>query len=317
MVKPPVDLATAAGRPAAQHLDPRGRCGDRRPSAGDSWFRCTAIRARPMPVTQFDMKFVEEAGLVKFDFLGLKTLSVLRKACRSAWPRARASASIWTRCDRPGMTEAKNAYQAAGRRASTVGVFQLESEGMRRTLKAVKPTNFGDIIALVSLYRPGPMDNIPLFIAPQARASQSRSNIRIQKLEGILKETYGIIVYQEQVMQAAQVMAGYSSRARPTCCAAPWARRCKPKWTKQRRRCSSMAATERFGSSKRRCSQRTVRLDRQVRRLRLQQVTRSGLRAAGLSDRVAERRITPQEFYAASMCFDMHQSDKLAMCLRR
>ena len=91
---------------------------------------------------------------------------------------------------------------------NTVGVFQLESEGMRRTLKAVKPTNFGDIIALVSLYRPGPMDNIPLF--GQRKAGLVPIEYPHEKLEGILAETYGIFVYQEQVMQAAQVLAGYS-----------------------------------------------------------------------------------------------------------
>src|SRR3954462_8259541 len=93
-------------------------------------------------------------------------------------------------------------------RADTVGVFQLESEGMRRTLAAVKPTGFGDIIALVSLYRPGPMDNIPAF----GDRKNGRAPIEYPHplLEQILAETYGIFVYQEQVMQAAQLLAGYS-----------------------------------------------------------------------------------------------------------
>jgi DNA polymerase-3 subunit alpha len=93
-------------------------------------------------------------------------------------------------------------------RGDTVGVFQLESEGMRRTLAAVKPTSFEDIIALVSLYRPGPMDNIPMFGARK----NGREPIEYPHpmLETVLKETYGIFVYQEQVMQAAQVLAGYS-----------------------------------------------------------------------------------------------------------
>src|SRR3546814_3998744 len=90
-------------------------------------------------------------------------------------------------------------------RGDTVGVFQLESEGMRRTLSVVKPTSFGDIIALVALYRPGPMDNIPLFGARK----NGREAIAYPHplLEGILAETYGIFVYQEQVMQAAQILA--------------------------------------------------------------------------------------------------------------
>ncbi|GAA4739618.1 DNA polymerase III subunit alpha [Sphingomonas daechungensis] len=154
-----------------------------------------------MPVTQFDMKYVEAAGLVKFDFLGLKTLSVLKEAERLLAEQGievEFSTLTW---DDPDVYELLQ-------RGDTVGVFQLESEGMRRTLAAVRPTNFGDIIALVSLYRPGPMDNIPMF--------GDRKNGRAElayphpMLEEVLKETYGIFVYQEQVMQAAQVLAGYS-----------------------------------------------------------------------------------------------------------
>ena len=154
-----------------------------------------------MPVTQFDMKYVEAAGLVKFDFLGLKTLSVLKEAqCLLAKTGQSVdyAALLW---DDPAVYDLLQ-------RGDTVGVFQLESEGMRRTLSAVRPTGFGDIIALVSLYRPGPMDNIPMF--------GDRKNGRAElayphpMLVDVLKETYGIFVYQEQVMQAAQVLAGYS-----------------------------------------------------------------------------------------------------------
>jgi len=154
-----------------------------------------------MPVTQFDMKFVETAGLVKFDFLGLKTLSVLKEARRLLALRGIDVDLDTLAWDDPGVYELLQ-------RGDTVGVFQLESEGMRRTLSAVKPTNFGDIIALVALYRPGPMDNIPLFGARK----NGRESIAYPHplLEGILAETYGIFVYQEQVMQAAQILAGYS-----------------------------------------------------------------------------------------------------------
>jgi DNA polymerase-3 subunit alpha len=154
-----------------------------------------------MPVTQFDMKYVEAAGLVKFDFLGLKTLSVLKEAQRLLGQTGQSvdyAALLW---DDPAVYDLLQ-------RGDTVGVFQLESEGMRRTLSAVRPTAFGDIIALVSLYRPGPMDNIPMF--------GDRKNGRAElayphpMLVDVLKETYGIFVYQEQVMQAAQVLAGYS-----------------------------------------------------------------------------------------------------------
>ncbi len=154
-----------------------------------------------MPVTQFDMKYVEAAGLVKFDFLGLKTLSVLKEA-------QRLLAEQEVEVDFAALPWDDPAVYELLQRGDAVGVFQLESEGMRRTLAAVRPTGFGDIIALVALYRPGPMDNIPLF--------GDRKNGRVPidtphpLLEEILKETYGIFVYQEQVMQAAQLLAGYS-----------------------------------------------------------------------------------------------------------
>jgi len=154
-----------------------------------------------MPVTQFDMKYVEAAGLVKFDFLGLKTLSVLKEA-------ERLLAEQGIEVDFAKLHwEDEEVYELL-QRGDTVGVFQLESEGMRRTLAAVRPTNFGDIIALVSLYRPGPMDNIPMF----GDRKNGRAEIAYPHpmLEEVLKETYGIFVYQEQVMQAAQVLAGYS-----------------------------------------------------------------------------------------------------------
>lgn len=154
-----------------------------------------------MPVTQFDMKYVEGAGLVKFDFLGLKTLSVLKKAIDLLAARGVVVDLDALEWDDEGV------YKLL-QKGDTVGVFQLESEGMRRTLSAVRPSNFGDIIALVSLYRPGPMDNIPMF----GRRKNGQEEIAYPHplLEGILSETYGIFVYQEQVMQAAQILAGYS-----------------------------------------------------------------------------------------------------------
>ncbi len=155
-----------------------------------------------MPVTQFDMKYAEAAGLVKFDFLGLKTLSVLQRALDLIEARE------GHRPDLDALGWDDEAVYALLQKGDTVGVFQLESEGMRRTLAAVKPTGFGDIIALVSLYRPGPMDNIPLF------GDRKNGRVAIEfphpLLSSILSETYGVFVYQEQVMQAAQVLAGYS-----------------------------------------------------------------------------------------------------------
>ena len=154
-----------------------------------------------MPVTQFDMKYVEAAGLVKFDFLGLKTLSVLKEG-------QRLLAEQGVNVDFGALPWDDPAVYELLQRGDAVGVFQLESEGMRRTLSAVRPTSFGDIIALVALYRPGPMDNIPLF------GDRKNGRVAIEYphplLEGILAETYGIFVYQEQVMQAAQLLAGYT-----------------------------------------------------------------------------------------------------------
>jgi DNA polymerase-3 subunit alpha len=154
-----------------------------------------------MPVTQFDMKYVEAAGLVKFDFLGLKTLSVLKEGQRLLAEQGVEADFGKLPWDDPAVYELLQ-------RGDAVGVFQLESEGMRRTLSAVRPSNFADIIALVALYRPGPMDNIPLF------GDRKNGRVPIEYphplLEGILAETYGIFVYQEQVMQAAQLLAGYS-----------------------------------------------------------------------------------------------------------
>jgi DNA polymerase-3 subunit alpha len=154
-----------------------------------------------MPVTQFNMKWVEQAGLVKFDFLGLKTLTVLATAVEQV--RARGHDIDLSRIpldDRPS-------YELLAR-GETVGVFQVEGQGMRRALVDMRPDRFEDIIALVALYRPGPMANIPTYCA-RKRGSEAPDYIH-PKLEPILRETFGVIIYQEQVMQIAQVLAGYS-----------------------------------------------------------------------------------------------------------
>ena len=153
------------------------------------------------PVTQFDMKYVEAAGLVKFDFLGLKTLSVLKECQRLLVEQGIEVDFGALRWDDAAVFDLLQC-------GDTVGVFQVESEGMRRTLSAVKPTRFEDIVALNALYRPGPMDNIPMF--GRRKNGQEPIEYPHPLLEGILKETYGIFVYQEQVMQAAQILAGYS-----------------------------------------------------------------------------------------------------------
>jgi DNA polymerase III subunit alpha len=154
-----------------------------------------------MPVTQFNMKWVEQAGLVKFDFLGLKTLTVLQTAVALA-----RKSGIEIDLAAIPLDDEKTYDMLA--RAEAVGIFQLESQGMRRALLDMRPDRFEDIIALVALYRPGPMANIPTYCARKHRMEEP--DYIHPKLEPILRETFGVIVYQEQVMQAAQILAGYS-----------------------------------------------------------------------------------------------------------
>jgi DNA polymerase-3 subunit alpha len=154
-----------------------------------------------MPVTQFSMKWVEQAGLVKFDFLGLKTLTVLKTAVDLLAQRG-------VELDLSAIPlDDRKTYDLLSR-AEAVGIFQLESQGMRRALLDMRPDRFEDIIALVALYRPGPMANIPTYCLRKHGLEQP--DYIHPKLEEILKETFGVIVYQEQVMQAAQILAGYS-----------------------------------------------------------------------------------------------------------
>ncbi len=156
-----------------------------------------------LPVTQFNMAWVEQAGLVKFDFLGLKTLTVIERA--SEIIRQVEGESDFD-INRIPLNDEKT-YQLMAR-GETVGVFQLESEGMRDVLRRMEPDCIEDIIAVVALYRPGPMENIPKYCA--IKKGEEQPDYMHPKLEPILKETHGIIVYQEQVMQIAQVLSGYS-----------------------------------------------------------------------------------------------------------
>ncbi|MEP0520843.1 MAG: DNA polymerase III subunit alpha [Hyphomicrobiales bacterium] len=154
-----------------------------------------------MPVTQYNMKWVEQAGLVKFDFLGLKTLTILERAV-SLIARRGIEIDLGT-----VPLDDKQTYEMLSR-GETAGVFQLESQGMRRALAGMKPDRFEDIIALVALYRPGPMDNIPTYNRRKHKLEEP--DYMHPLLEEILKETHGVIIYQEQVMQIAQKLSGYS-----------------------------------------------------------------------------------------------------------
>lgn len=154
-----------------------------------------------MPVTQYNMKFVESASLIKFDFLGLKTLTTIAKAEELV---RRSGIEINTEKLPLDDEETFRLLKSA----DTTGVFQLESTGMKKILHDMQPDKIEDIVALVSLYRPGPMDSIPSYIA--RKKGEEKPDYMHPLLEPILKETYGIMIYQEQVMQISQVMAGYS-----------------------------------------------------------------------------------------------------------
>ena len=172
-----------------------------------------------MPATQFNMKWVEQAGLVKFDFLGLKTLTVIQNAVdliRGQGRHLHIAADGTTLYEPPeGAVDEINAipledaktYELYSK-ARTVAVFQVESSGMMDALRRMKPTCIEDIVALVALYRPGPMENIPTYCEVK-HGLKPLESIH-PTIDHILEETQGIIVYQEQVMQIAQVMAGYS-----------------------------------------------------------------------------------------------------------
>jgi DNA polymerase-3 subunit alpha len=154
-----------------------------------------------LPATQFSMKWAEAAGLVKFDFLGLKTLTVIETARELIGRRGIA-------IDPSTLPLDDSAAYALLQRGDTVGVFQLEGQGMRDALRKLKPDRFEDIIAIVALYRPGPMDNIDSYV--NRKHGRERIESLHPMIEPILEETYGVIIYQEQVMQIAQVLSGFS-----------------------------------------------------------------------------------------------------------
>lgn len=164
---------------------------------------CTAKDA-DLYVTQFEGSIVEDAGLLKMDFLGLKTLSIIKDAIENIVMRHGTDARIDP--DEIPLDDEKTfeTFQ----RGETFGLFQFESEGMQKHLRDLRPTNIEDLIAMNALYRPGPMDNIPKFVARK----HGREPVEYPHpwLEDILKPTYGIMVYQEQIMQAAQIIGGYT-----------------------------------------------------------------------------------------------------------
>ncbi|MEE8443892.1 MAG: DNA polymerase III subunit alpha, partial [Alphaproteobacteria bacterium] len=154
-----------------------------------------------MPVTQFNMKYVEQTGLIKYDFLGLRTLTVLARAVELL-------AASGVEVDLSSLPLDDPATYETMCRGETTGVFQLESSGMRDVLRKLKPDRFEDIIAVVALYRPGPMDNIPSYI--KRKHGEEKIDYLHPSLEEILRETYGIMIYQDQVLKIAQTLSGYT-----------------------------------------------------------------------------------------------------------
>ena len=157
--------------------------------------------ATGLPVTQFSMKFIEKSGLIKFDFLGLKTLTIINKTCEIV----NNNKNI---IDINSITlKDTNTFDLL-KKGNTIGCFQLESKGVREYLKKLSPDRFEDIIAMISLYRPGPIEYIENYIK---RKHGTEDIIYLHpRLEPVLSETYGITIYQEQVMKIAQILAGFS-----------------------------------------------------------------------------------------------------------
>ncbi len=251
-----------------------------------------------MPVTQYNMKWVEQAGLVKFDFLGLKTLTVIETAARLIRQRG-----IDIDMSKIPLDDEKTYAMLA--KGETVGVFQVESAGMRRALVDMKADRIEDLIALVALYRPGPMANIPVYC--DCKHGRAQPDYIHPKLEPYLKETFGVIIYQEQVMQIAQAAGRlFARRSGP---AAP---------------CHGQEDPRRNGEAARAVRVRRWRARRaegagghhfrppgEVRRLRLQQVPRGSLCPRRLSDRLAESQLRDR-IPRRSMTLDMGNTDKLA-----
>ena len=231
-----------------------------------------------MPVTQFNMKDVEQAGLVKLDFLGLKTLTVLTQAEKLVRRRG-----IDIDLTRIPLDDPKTFAMLS--HGDSTGVFQLESSGMRDVLRKLKPDRFEDVIALVALYRPGPMDDIPKYI--NVKNGTEPVDYLHPALEPILKETFGIMVYQEQVMQIAQTLSGYTLGGADLLRRA-MGKKIKEEMEAQRRNFIDGAVVPWRGWA---AGGRHLREGQQIRRLRLQQMPLRALCADRLSDGLVQGQL--------------------------
>jgi len=165
-------------------------------------FKITGAESK---VVQWDMGNSEKMGLIKFDFLGLKTLTVIDLACRLVRKQKGCQDFDISRIPMDDLASFE-----LMQRGQTKAVFQVESQGMRELLTELKPDCFEDIIALVALYRPGPMESGMVGTYVECKHGRQAIEYPLPQLEPILKETNGVILYQEQVMQLAQILAGYS-----------------------------------------------------------------------------------------------------------
>jgi len=252
-----------------------------------------------MLITQFSMKYVEMAGLVKFDFLGLKTLTILETAAHMVREQG-ADCSIATI-----PLDDKKTFELL-RSVQTTGVFQLEGQGMRDVLRRLKPDRFEEIIALVALYRPGPMDDIPRYLA--CKHGEEAVHYMHESFEPFLKETFGVMVYQEQVMQIAQVLSGYSLGG------ADLLRRAMGKKIK-----SEMDDQRKIfvdGASEKGVDEKlSNQIFDQVAKFAGYGFNKSHSAPYGLiAYQTAYMKANfPEEFMAATMTYDLHNTDKLAL----
>ncbi len=253
----------------------------------------------PTPVTQFDMKWVEDVGLIKFDFLGLKTLTVIDKAVKLIEKTHGKYIDI---SNIP--LDCKEAYELL-HKAHTAGVFQLESAGMRDVLRQLKPDTIEEITAVVALYRPGPMGNIPTYINRKFGKEEVESIH--PKLDNLLNETYGIIVYQEQVMEIPKILADYSLGG------ADLLRRAMGK-----KKADEMAAQRKVFTAG--CSKNGISEEKSTEIFDLMEKFASygfnkshAAAYAVISYRTAYlKALYPVEFMAATMTLDINNTDKLA-----
>ncbi len=233
-------------------------------------------------LSQLDKDDLESIGLIKFDFLGLKTLTVIDKALAAINVERAKSGEAPVDIDAIPMDDAKT-YDLL-RHCRTTAVFQLESLGMRDLIKKLQPDRFDDLTAIVALFRPGPMQMATEFINRKHRKDGAVLDYLHPKLEGILKPTYGVILYQEQVMQIAQVLAGYSLGGADLLRRAMGKK--KPEEMAKQREVFVKGA-DRARSRGRACGIH-LQPDGDVRGLRIQQVARGRLRADRVSDRMAQ-----------------------------